>query len=97
KLDMKVSFRGEKPVTMRGMSAGERRLLDILSLFALNTMFERRFGLQDGILGVAFYDEIVTYLDPEYLDIVFSAIQNLQTRLRVMVTHDENLMSYYDK
>lgn len=97
KLDTKVSYRGGRETSIAGISAGETRLLDALFMLALNTLFERRFGLENGVLGIVFYDEILTYLDPEYTDIVISALQNMNTRTRFMITHDPVLMSYYNR
>jgi hypothetical protein len=96
-LDISVSFGGERPVNISGMSAGQRRLVDVLVMLALNSLFEQRYNVEDGMLGVAFYDEIITYLDAKYLDIAFSALSQTRARTRVMITHDPDLMSYYNR
>ena len=96
-LGMSVSFNGEKAVRVQNMSAGQRRLLDIMVMLAVNALFEQRYNIENGMLGVAFYDEVVAYLDPEYLDIVFTALSNTRARTRVMITHDPDLMSYYNR
>ena len=96
-LGMTVSFGGEKPVRVQNMSAGQRRLLDIMVMLAVNALFEQRYNIENGMLGVAFYDEVVAYLGPEYLDVVFTALSNTRARTRVMITHDSDLMSYYNR
>ena len=95
--DVEASFRGELAVTLDGMSVGERRLVDILMLFSLNQIFCRHFGLGGGLLGLSAYDEVFTYLDPQYLDMAFDAISSSPARLRFVITHDETLMSYYSQ
>jgi energy-coupling factor transporter ATP-binding protein EcfA2 len=95
--DIETSFRGEQAVTLDGMSVGERRLVDVLMLFSLNQIYCRHFGLSGGLLGMSAYDEVFTYLDPQYLDMAFDAISSSQARLRFVITHDETLMSYYSQ
>lgn len=96
-LDCAVSFGGNKPVHIGGMSAGQRRLLDVLMMLALAGAFARRSRNPAGLFGLAFYDEVVTYLDPAYLEIVQQAIAGTAVRTRVMITHDEALASYFNQ
>jgi DNA repair exonuclease SbcCD ATPase subunit len=96
-LGITVSFGGEKSVGIQNMSAGQRRLLDIMIMLAVNSLFEQRYNIENGMLGIAFYDEVIAYLGPEYLDIVFTALSNTRARTRVMITHDADLMSYYNR
>jgi len=97
-LSIQARFPGEKDYRCAGeMSSGERRLTDILVLVALNNVFNRYFGIPDGILGVVFLDEIFSYLGDRYTDLVFECVKALSTQTVVLITHDDRIKDYVDK
>jgi DNA repair exonuclease SbcCD ATPase subunit len=97
-IDIKVRFKNQNfSVGIGMMSAGQKRFLDILVLLALNKILSNKYNSSEGLLGLAIFDEVFTYLDPEYMETAYSALSNLGTRLKICVTHDERLKSYFDK
>ena len=96
-IEIRASFNGKKPVSIRGMSGGQRRFTDILIMIALNNMFSKKYQLKNGLMGIVIYDEVFNYLDEIYLDLIHTALQCSISRTRLILTHENRLQSYFDK
>ena len=84
-------------VSLGEMSGGERRVVDILIMIAINNLFAKRYSLESGILGLLIFDEVFSHLDERYTDIALSALQGSITKNRLAISHDVRVQNMFDR
>lgn len=87
--------KGAKYTAIGALSGGERRLADIVMMVAIINVFSRRYKQSQGLLGMMVADEIFSHLDPAYGEIAFNVLTQCMSRLKMVITHDNNLQSYF--
>ncbi len=95
--DIVVSFKGEAPETHTGMGGGQKRLTDILVMLAMNNLMSRRYGLKHGVLGLLIFDEVFLYMAEEFSDIAHLALSKSVAPLRLLISHDTRLQSFFSQ
>ena len=96
--EVKARFKGRNQYVKIGeMSGGERRIVDILLMVALSNMFSKKHRLSKGVLGLAVFDEVFTYLDEKHMDLAASALAQLNASTRLIISHDLRLQSMFDR
>ena len=85
-----------KAISYEGMSSGQKRLTDITIMVALNNLFSKIYNLEDGVLGLAVYDEILSFLDEKYIDYAKQIVDQSISRKILVITHDTKLMNMYE-
>ena len=95
-LNLSGTFNFAKKVKYKGMSSGQKRVTDIVMMVALNNLFSKIYNLEDGVLGLAIYDEILSFLDEKYIDVAKNIVDQSISKKLLVVTHDTKLMNMYD-
>lgn len=95
-LDISGRFRKGKSASYRQMSTGQRRVANAVMSVALNNLVSRIYNIRKGVLGIAFFDEVLSFLDPEYLDSCRMILDHAKSAKVLVVTHDTRLMSMFD-
>ena len=54
------------------------------------------YNLEDGVLGLAVYDETLSFLDDKYIDLAKQIVDQSISRKLLVITHDNKLMNLYD-
>jgi DNA repair exonuclease SbcCD ATPase subunit len=80
-----------------GFLGGQRRTTDVLIMLAQGNLCNRLYGLENGILGVTFLDEIFAYLDQRYVDLLMHCTENTSSRLTVVITQDAAIKNMIDQ
>lgn len=104
-LKAEISIVGNKPKVLcsvdgikadyEELSSGEKKVIDIALLIAFNNILSRKFHQTNGLLGSIFIDEIVSFVDPKYAEVVFSILEKSLASNVIVITHDENLKNYF--
>jgi DNA repair exonuclease SbcCD ATPase subunit len=95
-LSVSAKFLKRKEGYYELLSTGQSRVVDIIMMVALNNVFMKFYGLEMGPLGLVVFDEVLSFLDPEYIDFCFSLIQKTNVPKRIVITHDNQLISRFD-
>jgi DNA repair exonuclease SbcCD ATPase subunit len=48
------------------------------------------------VLGLIIFDEVLSFLDPQYVDFCFGLINEINVPKRIVITHDKDLISKFD-
>lgn len=83
-------------ISYEGMSSGQKRLTDIILMVSLNNLFSKIYNLDNGVLGLAVYDEILSFLDEKYIDFAKQIVDQSISNKILVITHDNKLMNMYD-
>ena len=83
-------------MSYNSMSSGQRRLTDVVIMVSLNNLFSRIYNLKEGVLGLGIYDEILSFLDENYIQLAKHVVDQSISRKLLIVTHDYGLMNLYD-
>ena len=83
-------------IDYEAMSSGQKRLTDIILMVSLNNLFSKIYNLEYGIIGLAVYDEILSFLDDKYIDYAKQVVDQSISNKLLIITHDTNLMNMYD-
>lgn len=96
--DLKISGKFHNNVWMsyQSLSSGQKRVVDITLMVAMNNLFSKIYNLENGVLGLAVYDEILSFLDPEFIEASKNIIDQSISNKLLIITHDENLINMYD-
>lgn len=96
--DLKIlgKFYNSKWMNYESLSSGQQRVIDIILMVAMNNLFSKLYGLTNGVLGLTVYDEILSFLDPEYVEVSKGIVDQSVSSKILMITHDENLINMYD-
>ena len=94
-LNISAKFLKRKDAGYEQLSTGQARVVDVVMMTAINNIFRKFYGLECGPLGLVIYDEILSFLDPDYMDLCFSLIDKVQVPKKIIITHDINLMSRF--
>ena len=96
--DLKISgkFYNDKWTPYEALSSGQKRVVDITLMVAMNNLFSRIYNLENGVLGLAVYDEILSFLDEKYVEISKNIVDQSFSNKILIITHDNNLMNMYD-
>lgn len=94
-LSLKAKFFGEYR-DYNSLSNGQSRVCDIVIMVALNNIFSKLHNLESGVLGITIFDEILSFLSKEYVDISKSLLDQLITDKTIIITHDSRLISLFD-
>lgn len=94
-LNLFGKFQNNSKVSYTNMSSGQRRLTDIAMMVALNNLFSKLYHLNYGVLGIAVYDEILSFLDEEYIQIAKHFVDQSLSRKVLTITHDHALMNMF--
>ena len=94
-LSLSGKFHSTK-IDYQAMSSGQKRLTDIVIMVALNNLFSKIYNLENGIIGLAVYDEILSFLDDKYIDYAKQVVDQSISKKLLIITHDANLMNMYD-
>lgn len=79
----------------KSLSGGERTMVDLASMLALNRMASRQFGIEEGVLGMLVLDEVFSFLDEENCEYVYDLISQFPARSVYVVTHDSYFKSMF--
>lgn len=94
-LNLSGKFHSTK-INYEAMSSGQKRLTDIVLMVALNNLFSKIYNLENGIIGLSVYDEILSFLDDKYIDYAKQIVDQSISNKILIITHDTNLMNMYD-
>jgi len=83
-----------KNINFNKLSAGETKITEIALISAFQNVFCKVYGLNEGILGYIFLDEIFSYLSAERLEESRTIIEKVNTK-RVLITHEVALQSLF--
>lgn len=83
-----------KNISFNKLSAGETKITEIALISAFQNVFCKVYGLNEGILGYIFLDEIFSYLSAERLEESRTVIEKVNTK-RVLITHEVALQSLF--
>ena len=94
-LSLKAKFFGEYRDYF-ALSNGQSRVCDVVVMVALNNIFSKLHNLENGVLGLIIFDEILSFLSKEYIDICKSILDQLIVEKTIIITHDTRLISLFD-
>jgi DNA repair exonuclease SbcCD ATPase subunit len=63
----------------------------------LNNLFTQIYGLEEGVLGILVFDEVMSFLDPKYIDFSYSLLERVNVSKRIIITHDDRLISRFNQ
>jgi DNA repair exonuclease SbcCD ATPase subunit len=93
-IQLQASIGERKNINFNKLSAGETKITEIALISAFQNVFCKVYGLNEGILGYIFLDEIFSYLSAERLEESRTIIEKVNTR-RVLITHEVALQSLF--
>ena len=93
-LNVVSNFNGES-LNYENLSNGQSRICDLILLIGLNNVFSKLYNI-NGILGISMFDETLSFLSPNYIDIAKSLLDKLICNKLFVITHDNRLTSYFD-
>jgi DNA repair exonuclease SbcCD ATPase subunit/predicted phosphodiesterase len=96
KLDLSASFLSRTHKNYDSLSTGQARLIDIVMMIALNNLFTDLYGLDQGVLGLVIFDEVMSFLDNEFIDFAHSLLEMSRTDKKLVITHDERMSSKFN-
>lgn len=94
-LSFEIKF-GNIFIGYNGLSKGQSRLIDIITLIALNNIFSKIYGLENGLCGIWMNDELFSYFDNEYIEKAFALLDNMAIDKIMIISHDKELVSKID-
>lgn len=94
-IDVTVSYRGNRSVSLTAASGGERRLVDALILIALNSLYSDHYNLPRGILGLSCYDEVLANLDALNTELCVGAVEAATSGLKLVISHDSKVQAFF--
>jgi hypothetical protein len=95
-LSISASFLGRDFNNYKELSVGLERVVDIVMLISLNNLFTKLYALDEGVLGLVIFDEVMSFLDPYYIDFCYECLQRLRVGKRSIITHDDRLAGRFD-
>jgi DNA repair exonuclease SbcCD ATPase subunit len=95
-LSVSAKFLKRKEGDYESLSTGQSRVVDIVMMVALNNVFMKFYGLETGPLGLVIFDEVLSFLDEEYVDLCYELIQKTNVPKRIVITHDTKLISRFN-
>jgi DNA repair exonuclease SbcCD ATPase subunit len=95
-LSVSASFLGRDSGSYKMLSKGQERISDFVMMIAHSNLFTMIHGLDEGVLGLAAFDEVLSFLDDEYIDFAFDCLNHLKVSKRIMISHDTRLISRFD-
>ena len=93
-IDILADIGGRRSVGAGTLSAGERKLAQISLLVAFVNVYSALYGLDGGVLGYVFLDEIFSHLDAETLELAKPLVDKCIAR-QIVVTHEATLQVKY--
>jgi len=91
KLEIVTDFGGGKKLPYECLSGGQSMLVDCLSIIGFYNILSERQSLDEGLLGLIALDEIIQYVDDEYVEIVKSVLEEIQSRALLLISHNPQL------
>jgi len=95
KLDIKAKFLDRPLKNYESLSTGQARVIDISMMVGLNNLFTQLYGLEDGVLGIIIFDEVLSFLDREYIDLAYSLLEMSRADKKLVITHNTELSSKF--
>jgi hypothetical protein len=96
-LNITAKFFGRDAKGYGGLSNGQERVVDLVMMVALNNLFTQIYGLEEGVLGILVFDEVMSFLDPKYIDFSYSLLERVNVSKRIIITHDDRLISRFNQ
>ena len=93
-IQLQASIGERKNINFNKLSAGETKITEIALISAFQNVFCKVYGLNEGILGYIFLDEIFSYLSAERLEESRTIIEKVNTK-RMLITHEVALQSLF--
>lgn len=93
-LNVVSNFNGES-LNYENLSNGQSRICDLILLISFNNVFSKLYNI-NGVLGVSMFDETLSFLSPEFIDISKSLLDKLVCNKLFVITHDSRLQSMFD-
>ena len=94
---LSVRFQGHRSFLPYALlSSGQKRIVDLSLMIALNSIVSDRFGLTNGVLGLSVFDEVVSLLDEEFVEVAKALLSRLVSLRTLVITHDERLLSFFN-
>lgn len=96
--ELKISgkFYNGKWISYEALSSGQKRVVDITLMVAMNNLFSKIYNLDKGVLGLTVYDEILSFLDEEYIEVSKGIVDQSMSKKVLIITHDPGLINMYD-
>jgi DNA repair exonuclease SbcCD nuclease subunit len=88
--DVRAFFDGVE-TSYRMASGGQRMLIDLSSIVSIYNLLSSMYSLDDGVMGLICFDELVRYLDDQNIDAVSDILDHLNSRTKFLVSHDSKL------
>jgi DNA repair exonuclease SbcCD nuclease subunit len=95
-LSISGSFLGRDLKSYKKLSMGQERICDIVMMISLSNLFTKLYALEEGVLGLAIFDEVFSFLDKRYVDFCYNVLQFLNVPKRIVVSHDPMMISKFD-
>lgn len=93
-IDIVADIKGRKNVSLSTLSAGETKIAQIALLVSFVNVYSNMYGLEGGLLGYVFLDEIFSFLDAGTLELAKPLVDKCVAR-QVVVTHEATLQVKY--
>lgn len=94
-LSVAASFLGRQKADYSQLSTGQARTVDIIMMCSLNNLFTQIYSLEYGVLGLAIFDEVLSFLDPEYSYYCYGLINQINVPKRIVISHDPDLINKF--
>jgi energy-coupling factor transporter ATP-binding protein EcfA2 len=95
-LSVSASFLSRQSADYNQLSTGQARVVDIILMCSLNNLFTQIYGLEYGILGLVIFDEVLSFLDPNYVDYCYGVVNRINVQKRIVISHDTSLISKFN-
>lgn len=95
KLDIKAKFLDRPFKNYESLSTGQARVIDISMMVGLNNLFTQLYGLEGGVLGIIIFDEVLSFLDREYIDLAYNLLEMSRADKKLVITHNTELSSKF--
>ena len=94
-LSLEIKF-GSHYLNYGALSKGQSRVVDILTIIALNNIFSKIYGLNNGLLGIICLDELFSYFDSNMTDYCLSLLDSLACDKVLVISHESRLIQNFN-
>lgn len=93
-LNVRSNFFGEQ-LPYENLSNGQSRICDLILMISLNNVFSKLYSI-NGILGISIFDELISFLSADFIDVAKSLLDKLICNKMFVITHDYRLASNFN-